>query len=746
MMQHSRDDAAFGRDAAVDVDVALGVVAGVDVGERTGASETEQRAHPSDVVALDGAAVRGSRRHLPVYVALIAAVVAVAGAVLATTRVEETGGGVVAGATMTWGVLGAWIAWRTPAERLGALVATAAAIVGIDLVALAQTDLSGVAGVTRAVTVAILPAVMLHVASTAPTGEAATSRARVVILAGYGCAAIVGVVGAISRPDLPAALLTVWFVGVAVVAAVVFVDTCKRAGARDRSRLQWDGWGVLVAVAVALGAWTIDVLTGWPSKPQLVAVAATVLVPIGFVAATSEMALGRVDRVLVHTIVTIGLVALVMGVYVAVVLGLQGPPSGDARAVLALSLIAAAIAAALSFPARRRLEEFANQRVYGERSAPDEALRTFATRMSRSVPMDELLRQLAESLRKSMHVTRAEVWTGADGQLERQVAVPDAGPGAVRLSSEELAVASRTHVAGNGWLAVWMPELLDGRGDLIIRVAPVAHLGALLGLIVVERSPDDSPFDEEEDRVLADLSRQVGLALHNVRLDSALQDSLQQLQERNEELVASRSRIVAAADESRRAIERNLHDGAQQHLVALAVKVGLVRKVMEKDPDGASRMLEELREDVQVAVGELRELAHGIYPPLLRDRGLPEALRTAANRAALSTVVDVDGEIGRFPTEVEAAVYFCCLEAMQNAGKHAGEGSVVTVTVVSDDAELRFAVSDDGAGFVIDRRAAGHGFVNMEDRVGAIGGRVEVDSAPGAGTQIRGFIPLDGSV
>lgn len=157
-------------------------------------------------------------------------------------------------------------------------------------------------------------------------------------------------------------------------------------------------------------------------------------------------------------------------------------------------------------------------------------------------------------------------------------------------------------------------------------------------------------------------------------------------------------------------------------------------------------MLEELREDVQVAVGELRELAHGIYPPLLRDRGLPEALRTAANRAALSTVVDVDGEIGRFPTEVEAAVYFCCLEAMQNAGKHAGEGSVVTVTVVSDDAELRFAVSDDGAGFVIDRRAAGHGFVNMEDRVGAIGGRVEVDSAPGAGTQIRGFIPLGGSV
>ena len=245
--------------------------------------------------------------------------------------------------------------------------------------------------------------------------------------------------------------------------------------------------------------------------------------------------------------------------------------------------------------------------------------------------------------------------------------------------------------------------------------------------------------------MLAGLTRQGGLALHNVRLDSALQASLEQLQERNEELVASRARIVAAADESRRAIERNLHDGAQQHLVALAVKVGLVRKVMEKDPDAAAGMLEELREDVQVAVGELRELAHGIYPPLLRDRGLPEALRTAANRSALATVVEVDAEIGRFPTEVEAAVYFCCLEAMQNAGKHAGEGSVVTVSVVRDDSGLRFAVLDDGAGFVIDGRAIGHGFVNMEDRVGAMGGHVEVESAPGAGTQIRGFIPLDES-
>jgi signal transduction histidine kinase len=201
---------------------------------------------------------------------------------------------------------------------------------------------------------------------------------------------------------------------------------------------------------------------------------------------------------------------------------------------------------------------------------------------------------------------------------------------------------------------------------------------------------------------------------------------------------------VTAADESRRRIERDLHDGAQQHLVALAVKVGLVKQLMEGDPATATRFVEELRDDVQATLTELRSLAHGIYPPLLRDRGLVEALRTAANRSTLPTDVS-SGGVGRYDPGVEAAVYFCCLEAMQNAAKHAGDGATVTVSVVEEPGRLRFEVSDTGPGFDVDTVIGGSGFVNMADRLGAVGGTLDVSSSP-EGTNIGGVIAVDAAV
>ena len=265
----------------------------------------------------------------------------------------------------------------------------------------------------------------------------------------------------------------------------------------------------------------------------------------------------------------------------------------------------------------------------------------------------------------------------------------------------------------------------------------------LLGLIVVRRVEGGVAFSEADDQALTELARQVGLALHNVKLDSALQESLDEVRRQADELRASRARIVEAGDAQRRRIERDLHDGAQQHLVALAVSVNLVRQIAENDPETANAMLEQIGRDVQETVQELRNLAHGIYPPLLMDRGLAEALSAAAGRAALPTGVEAEG-IGRYSPAAEAAVYFCCLEALQNAAKHAGPGAQAMITVREDEGALIFDVHDDGAGF--DRGSGapqGHGFVNMNDRVGAIGGSIHVESAPGAGTTISGRIPLE---
>ncbi|MCU1364915.1 MAG: multi-sensor signal transduction histidine kinase, partial [Ilumatobacteraceae bacterium] len=180
----------------------------------------------------------------------------------------------------------------------------------------------------------------------------------------------------------------------------------------------------------------------------------------------------------------------------------------------------------------------------------------------------------------------------------------------------------------------------------------------------------------------------------------------------------------------------------QQHLVAMAVKLRLAEELVEDDPGEATKVIEELRDNLKDAIAELRALAHGIFPPLLSSGGLREALPAAAGRAALYTSVETDG-VGRYTPEIESTVYFCCLEAMQNAGKHAGEDAELVIVVSEIGNVLTFDVTDDGAGFTPGPLgASGHGFVNMTDRLGAVHGHLTVRSAPGAGTTIHGEIPL----
>lgn len=215
---------------------------------------------------------------------------------------------------------------------------------------------------------------------------------------------------------------------------------------------------------------------------------------------------------------------------------------------------------------------------------------------------------------------------------------------------------------------------------------------------------------------------------------AALRTSEGRLADRAAELVASRTRLTAAADEERRRLERDLHDGAQQHLVALSVLIGLARNAK---PDRYQSLLTEASELVDTSIVEIRRLAHGIYPPLLVSGGLSEALPMLAARAAVPVHLDLQG-LGRYPTSTEAALYYCCSEALQNAAKHGGPDTAVTVKAHADGQLLNLTISDTGRGF--DPATIGHGLVNMTDRLSAIGGTLVIDTAPGRGTRITAAV------
>jgi signal transduction histidine kinase len=623
-----------------------------------------------------------------------------------------------------------FVAVHRPREPLALLMGAVALVGAIALFGAAlavreaaTADANDWGAIARAISVALLPALGLHLALGLPEGRLRSTPRRVFTGLGYVVAVGVAVVIADERPDVPLAALAVATGVFAAVGLVGYIARCRAARtAHERARLQWVAWAVVVAAAISIVAAVLDALVAWPEPVRGIAVTTTVLIPLSLALGASERMAVRIDRLLVHTITLAGLAAMVAGCYLLIVLGLGRAPTGDEKTLLGLSMLAAAVAALLWLPVRERLTDLATRRVYGERHAPDEVLRTFGSRLTRALPLDELLMQLAESLKKTMSLSTAEVWTRGTGGLERAVSVPERGPARIIVGAEEEPVVARAGVSGAAWARIWLPAVLQGDDD-VLRVAPITNSGELLGLIVVRRPDGALQFTEADEQALTELARQVGLALHNVKLDSALQESLDEVRRQADELRASRMRIVEAGDAQRRAIERDLHDGAQQHLVALAVNVNLARQIADSDPDAAKAILEQVGGDLQEAVQELRNLAHGIYPPLLMDRGLREALSAAAGRSPIPTGVEAD-DLGRYAQPIEAAVYFCVLEALQNAAKHAGAGAEVTVSVREGEGALLFDVVDDGAGFDMAAGAhLGHGFVNMSDRVGAIGGQ-----------------------
>ena len=585
-------------------------------------------------------------------------------------------------------------------------------------------------------------AISFHFLIAQPEGRLGRPGWRVVAALGYASAVGTGIGLAITGEPFPlVAGGLIWLLAVLTALPVTRLRYLKSAG-RDKERMQWLWTGMLVAATVALISAVLHLLVGWPESAGAVAASASAVVPLAVILGEWPPLARHGGSALVHALSAAGSAAVVAVIYLVIVLGLGEAPGDNAdRRLLGFSIVAAALAVIGYLPVRGRLAAFATRFVYGTREAPGESLRTFGSRMTRAVSMDELLLQLAESLRKTMRLDCAEIYTGAGDVLERTVSVPDAGRKSIVLTDRERPVVARAGVSGSAWASVWLPALLDGREQAQLRVAPISHAGELLGLIVVERAARADAFTEEDDRVLTELARQAGLAFHNSQLDSALQTTLNALRKQADELRESRARVVASGDAERRRVERDLHDGAQQHLVALAINLRLARDIVPEDPEGAVEMLGQLAGDVQLTIKELRELAHGIYPPLLADNGLPDALRAAASRSPLTVRVAVSEEVGRFPAEVEAAIYFSCLEALQNAAKHA-QGATVDLRLWTESGGLLFSVTDDGPGYDAAVARRGHGYVNMTDRLGAIGGTVRWDSTLGHGSTVSGSVPL----
>jgi signal transduction histidine kinase len=535
--------------------------------------------------------------------------------------------------------------------------------------------------------------------------------------------------------NLVLATVAIW-AGVAIAVGIRY----RSSEGLARRRIQLVAAALSVGTALAGLLVTARVLFGVPVDLGTPIAAVGLLLPIAIAAGTSKWILGLADRTLLLGLGGAGVTLFVCGLLLLFVAGIGGAPTPQERGSLALALTALSVAALLGFPLWRRVSQATRAITYGDRPAPSEIPKDLAARLTRAAPAEEILTQCAEVLQSGLRLRSIEIWSVDDAKLERAIALPRAYAAEVAADGHGLEALARLGVTGRSWLEVWLPEL-SGDADRNVRVVPATYASEVLAVVIAERDRSGDPFTPTDDDVMTDVARRLGGLLHSHRLDAELQATLSDLQRHAAELQASRARIVAAADDERRRLERDLHDGAQQHLVALTVQLAVAREVMKEDVEEAERLLVELSAQAREATAQLRSLAHGIYPPILQSSGLEGALPDAAARAAIETQVDLSG-VGRYPREIESAIYFCCLEALQNAAKHAGERSRASIHLSEEEGEIRFEVIDDGVGFDPVSMNGGRGFTNMSDRLGAVGGRLDVISQPGAGVRVRGVIPI----
>ncbi|TME80400.1 MAG: hypothetical protein E6I47_09100 [Chloroflexi bacterium] len=502
-------------------------------------------------------------------------------------------------------------------------------------------------------------------------------------------------------------------IGVLLATVSLFIRY-RRAGQDERQQIRWFAFAGLGLAVVAVSGIIVGALV-YHNNTVVFNPVFDVLTPLAFTALAASLGIAvlryhlyDIDVFLRQALVYGSLVVLISVVYFLTVVSVGsrlGLPRNDPAAGVAVGAIIA-----LAFqPLRRRLQRLANRLVYGKRATPYEVLSQFSKRMSEMYATDELPTRMAQVLSEGTTADSATVWLRVSHELRRAASWPaDAvGPSTLQLQGDEL-------------------PPIDGVAEAV----PVRYQGELLGALTVSKR---EPMTPTERRLLTDLAREAGLVLKNTRLTAELVQRLDELQ-------ASRQRLVTAQDTERRRLERNLHDGAQQNLVALKLKIALLKNLAATEPQRAQVALDELTGDANEAIETLRELARGLYPPILAQDGLLAAVEAQARRTPVPVEV-AGGPLPRYSQETEAGVYFCVLEALQNMVKHAN-ATKATVRIEQRDGRLVFSVTDDGRGLDPERARSGSGMQNMQDRIEVLGGELQVESSPGAGTLLTGSIPV----
>jgi signal transduction histidine kinase len=505
----------------------------------------------------------------------------------------------------------------------------------------------------------------------------------------------------------------VWLAGLVLllIAAAGLVVRYRRAAGEERHQIKW--------VAFAIAATLTGVVIGIPFSPPTTGESAANNIPIilGFgvaVPAACGVAIMKyrlygIDVVINRTLVYGTLAVLITGIYVGIAVGVGTLVGSGGKPNLGLSIIATAIVAVGFQPVRERVQRIANRLVYGNRATPYEVLSRFSEQVAETYSSDDVLPRMARVLREGTGSESATIWLRSGDVFRAAVSDPPAMNGAAPTHAEVTSLAA-----------------IPGAD----RATPVLHGNELLGALTVSKRRGESLTPIEE-KLIDDLARQAGLVLKNVGLRD-------QLLLRLEDLRTSRQRLVRAQDDERRRLERNLHDGAQQNLVALKVKLGLAEMMLAKDAEKAGILLEQLKADADDALEALRDLARGIYPPLLADKGLVTAIESQARKATVPVTVESEA-IRRYPQEIEAAAYFCVLEGLQNVQKYAGASHAV-VHLREHDGALSFEVRDDGRGFDPATVRLGAGLNNMRDQLDALGGRLDIVAAPGEGCRVSGIL------